>query len=115
MNFLIIGFMSIMCCLDISSYSLYIIITVSSIPVPLPNAPVKSAIEAKNPTAIAPMIVRGPIYLCSIFSKTRMSCLNPGICSPDAIICLAWLFASIPLVCTQNHENTTAPIIINVM
>src|SRR3989344_6163507 len=88
------------------------IITVKSIPVPLDNAPVKSANAARIPIANPPMTVNGIIYLLSICSKTLSSLLNPGICKPDAMIWFACDLASIPEVCTQNIENITAPIAI---
>ena len=74
-----------------------------------------SAIAAKNPTAKPPITVKGQIYLSSNLSSTRASLLKPGICSPDDIICFAWLEASMPDVWTQNHEKITAPTIMNSM
>ena len=81
------------------------IMTVKSSPVPDVSAPEMSASAASNPTVIAHIIVSGVIYLFSNASTTLSSFLNPGTWSPDAMICFAWLFASIPAVCTQNQEK----------
>ncbi len=76
--------------------------TVKSSPVPEVSAPLMSAMAARKPTAMAPRMVRGMMYLLSNRSRTRSSCLNPGTLSPDAMICLAWLLASMPEVWTQK-------------
>ena len=98
MKRLIIGFMSIICCFDISSYSLYIIITASKMPVPELKVPVISANPDKKPMVRPPIMVSGHIYLFKSLSKTLSSFLNPGICNPEDIIFFAWLLASIPAV-----------------
>src|SRR3989344_6699840 len=103
--FLKAGCISTACCLAISSYILYIIITAKSMAVPEVRAPNKSATEENKPIAKPPIIVKGIIYLFKIASKTLGSFLKPGICNPEARIFFAWEDSSIPDVLTQNTAN----------
>ena len=80
-------------------------VTIISNAVPDVNAPKVSERAASIPIANPPIIVRGSMYLFKIDSKILWSFLNPGICKPEAIIFLAWLYSSIPEVLTQRTAN----------